>query len=284
MRHKRFFIDDYIKPHEAFHFARKHLEKRFPEKAHDHDYFEVFLIERGRTAHWINGEMQTLEPGQLMFIRPHDQHALKADRVLGCQIINVMFRISTAEHLATRYKDVLADRFFDSKSDQPELHTLGPARFERAVNVAGQLKTAHRTLARIEEFLLTLTNRVADVSSRTDSLVPGWFSAACSAAQAPDVFRRGAPGFVEACGRSHEHVCRTCSAVFGVTPTAFINRIRIEHAAHLLRADDLSIEQVADACGFDNKSYFYRLFQRQYGLTPRRYRLQNQRNPFTETV
>ena len=280
MDHETFRIDNYIREDEAFHFARKHLAKRFPEKAHDHDCYEVFLIESGRTKHWINGETQTLEPGQLMFIRPDDRHAFKADKKLGCQIINVMFRIETAKHLTDRYGESIEGRYFASMNTLPELHNLGPARFERAVNVAQQLKTAHRTLARIEEYLLTLINRVADLSSQVDARAPKWFVTACSAIQSPDVFRQGASAFIEACGRSHEHVCRTTHQRFGMTPTQYVNQIRIQHAAHLLRADDLPIEELALQCGFENTGYFYRLFRQSYGTTPKSYRRLHQRNPF----
>lgn len=275
-----FHIARYIREDEAFHFARKHLAKRFPEKAHSHDFFEVFFIESGRTLHWINGETQTLEPGQMIFVRPDDCHAFKADRSLGCQIVNVMFRIETAEHLLSRYRDTIDERYFASRDRLPEMHNLGPAQFERAVNVAHQLKTAHRTLARIEEFLLTLINRVADISSQVDARAPQWFVRACSAAQSPDVFKRGATAFIEASGRSHEHVCRTTQQCLGLTPTQYVNQIRIQHAAHLLRSDDISIEDLARQCGFENTGYFYRLFRENYGTTPRRYRQLHQRNPF----
>ncbi|MCV6594165.1 MAG: AraC family transcriptional regulator [Silicimonas sp.] len=280
MDRETFHIASYIRDEEAFHFARKHLAKRFPDKAHDHDFYEVFLIESGRTAHWINGESQSLGPGQLMFIRPGDCHAFKADRDEGCQIINVMFRIETARHMQARYGDTIGANYFASTAPLPQLHNLGPVRFERAVNVAQQLKTAHRTLARIEEFLLTLINRVADVSSQVDALAPPWFVTACSAIQAPEMFREGAAAFVEACGRSHEHVCRTTQQRFGMTPTQYVNQIRIQHAAHLLRSDDLPIGDLARQCGFENTGYFYRLFRESYGTTPKAYRRRHQRNPF----
>lgn len=284
MRSTTFRISDYIRPEETFHFARKNLAKRFPDRAHDHDFFEVFLIENGCTTQWINGVTQTLEPGQLVFIRPQDTHAFRADRKLGCQIINVMFRVETAEHLSRRYTASLGDRFFTSKLPVPEPCNLGPAQFERAVSVALQLQTAERSLARIEEFLLTLTHRVADVAWRAHGAAPRWFTDACSAALTQAVFRRGAAGFIDAAGRSHEHVCRTCKASLGLTPSEYINRIRVEHAAHLLRSDDHSIEDVAYACGFENSSYFYRLFRRQYGTSPRKYRIRYQRDPFETSL
>lgn len=280
----RFRIDSYLAPEEAFHFARKRLAPRFPDTAHDHDYFEVFLIESGRTNHWINGESQTLEPGQLGFIRPQDTHAFCADRKTGCQIINVMFRAETAQHLAKRYQDTVADRFFDAKGELPEIHTLGPARFARAVTVSEQLQTAQRSLAHIEEYLLVLANRVTHAASSLGAATPRWFAEACSAALAPDVFRQGAAGFVHAAGRSHEHVCRMCKSVTGLTPSEYVNRIRIEHAAQLLRTTEDPIQQVVEACGFENLSYFYRLFRAQLGTTPRAYRVTHQSDPFQSHV
>lgn len=282
MQQTRFLIDRYISGDEAFHFARKELAKRYPEAAHDHDYFEVFLIENGRTAHWINGVTQTLEAGQLMFVRPGDVHAFCADRAEGCQIINVMFRIETAAHLAARYTDTLGGRFFNANGTLPELHTLGPARFARAVTMAEQLQTAARSLARIEEFLLALVNRIAHSSSGVTAATPRWFAKACSAALSPEIFRQGATGLVEAAGRSHEHVCRTCKAVTGFTPSEYVNRIRIEYAAQMLRSTEVPLDYIIDGCGFENVSYFYRLFRKQIGMTPRAYRNINDRNPFQQ--
>lgn len=280
MEKTTFHIDNYIRPDEAFHFARKRLAKRFPEAAHDHDYFEVFLIESGKTAHWINGVSQVLEPGQLAFLRPHDVHAFSANKKTGCQIINVMFRAETAAHLAQRYAPSVAGRFFDAATPLPEVHMLSEARFTRAVNVAQQLQTSHRSLARIEEFLLFLTNRVAHAAVSDQNEAPKWFSEACSAAQSREVFSQGATGFIKVAGRSHEHVCRTCKAVTGMTPSEYINKIRLEYAGHLLRSDEVSIDDVVDDCGFENTSYFYRLFRRQFGTTPKAYRRANQRDPF----
>ena len=34
-----------------------------------------------------------------------------------------------------------------------------------------------------------------------------------------------------------------------------------------------SINDIAAAAGYDNTSYFHRIFQKRYGLTPRKYRL-----------
>ncbi|MEO0542620.1 MAG: AraC family transcriptional regulator [Pseudomonadota bacterium] len=88
---------------------------------------------------------------------------------------------------------------------------------------------------------------------------------------------------IEAAGRNHEHVCRTCKTVTGSTPSEYVNRIGIDDAAKLLRSTEQPIELIIENCGFENVSYFYRLFRQQLNTTPLGYRQQYMRDPFQET-
>ncbi len=59
----------------------------------------------------------------------------------------------------------------------------------------------------------------------------------------------------------------------GKTYTELIQAKRLGQAAYLLSATGLSVAEVAEAVGYDNISYFHRIFQKKYGTTPRKYRL-----------
>ncbi len=52
----------------------------------------------------------------------------------------------------------------------------------------------------------------------------------------------------------------------------YINHYRIEAAVNLLKVSDLSITEIALECGFDNPSYFNRVFKAQTGCTPSCYK------------
>lgn len=78
-----------------------------------------------------------------------------------------------------------------------------------------------------------------------------------------------------AAGRSPEHVCRQARRHLGLTPTQYVNRIRIQHAATLLAGTGRRLPDVASECGFENLSCFHRLFRLQYGTTPRAYRMRH---------
>ena len=272
METQTFHLQDYLRPGEHFHFARVTLDDLPPAFAHDHDYFEVFLVEQGALRHRINGQTQTLTKGALVFIRPGDCHALSALPGQRAQLLNIIVPPATVAHLGARYRDDFAGRFFWSGAPLPDTRQIDGPRMERAINTAIELQTEDRALVRIEQFLLTLLTRVVDAAFDPTSSAPAWLAAACLAARDPAVFRRGAAGLVEASRRGHEHVCRTAQRHLGMSPTDYVNRIRMEHAAMLLGEGRQSIESVAADCGIANLSYFYRLFRQHYGTTPLAYK------------
>ena len=277
VHHRR--LSDYILASEAFHFARKTLDDRLPRFAHDHDYHELFLVEHGTLRHVVNGHAETLETGAMVFIRPSDVHALAARRGTDCRIINIMFRNAIAEHFINRYRGEFADRFFWTAAPMPDRYQLTGPRMERAINTALELQTSLRTLSRIDEFLLTVMTRVVDYAPPVGAQIPVWLKMACLEARRPEVFRRGSTGFVDVAGRGHEHVCRMTRKHLGLSPSTYVNRIRMEHAAMVLANQDLAIADIAEDCGIENLSHFHRLFRDHYGITPLAYRKAHQKTP-----
>lgn len=274
---KMFKIDTYIGTDEAFHFIRKDLPEALPLLEHNHDFFELMLVVQGHVHHWINGVEELLGRGHLVFLRPQDTHALQSLPGSGARILNVMFRAESATHLVDRYTDELVGRFFWQSTLLPASLRLHGPQLERAVNSMLMLETSHRSLARIENFLLSVITHVLDAGDGKDDHAPGWLLAACRAAREPRVFRQGVDGFLAAAGRSHEHVCRQTRRHLGLSPTQYVNRLRVQHAAMLLAATDRPLPELAAYCGFENLSYFHRMFRQHYGTTPHSYRLRHRK-------
>jgi len=67
-----------------------------------------------------------------------------------------------------------------------------------------------------------------------------------------------------------------CSKLFkqytDQSPINYLNNYRLEKSREHLRNSDKSISQIAFDCGFNEQSYFSRLFLREYGCTPLEYR------------
>ena len=57
----------------------------------------------------------------------------------------------------------------------------------------------------------------------------------------------------------------------GITVTDYINKVRVRQASVLLRGS-LSVQQVAEQCGFTDGNYFTRIFKKINGMSPNEYR------------
>lgn len=73
---------------------------------------------------------------------------------------------------------------------------------------------------------------------------------------------------------SKDHFIRIFKRETGETPNAYIAHRKQEKAELLLITTDLSIKAIATTLGYDDASYFNKLFKKHAGLTPQQYRAQ----------
>lgn len=71
---------------------------------------------------------------------------------------------------------------------------------------------------------------------------------------------------------SNAWLYRKIKATSGMTPVEFVRKVKLNYAANLLKTTDLTILEVMYKSGFSNKSYFYKNFSAQYGMSPKSFR------------
>lgn len=71
---------------------------------------------------------------------------------------------------------------------------------------------------------------------------------------------------------SEAHLCRLFRKHFGMRPIEYLNKKRIQKAKELLTLSYISVESAAEQVGFENPSYFGKLFRRYEGFTPSEYK------------
>lgn len=76
-------------------------------------------------------------------------------------------------------------------------------------------------------------------------------------------------------GLSSRHFTRLFTHEIGMTPAAWVERVRTDHARMMLEAGERP-KQVAAACGFTDIDTFRRAFHRQLNVTPAEYRRQHE--------
>lgn len=51
-----------------------------------------------------------------------------------------------------------------------------------------------------------------------------------------------------------------------------IHEEKLKRAKHMLRFTDVSIQEIAEVCGYPSLQYFYAVFKKEYGQTPKEFR------------
>jgi AraC-like DNA-binding protein/ActR/RegA family two-component response regulator len=74
------------------------------------------------------------------------------------------------------------------------------------------------------------------------------------------------------CNMSPSRFCREFKAAFEVTFVEYLANYRMEQAKRLLTNPSMPVADVAAAVGFNDPSYFTRVFRRQEGVSPSEYR------------
>lgn len=75
----------------------------------------------------------------------------------------------------------------------------------------------------------------------------------------------------ESLGLGSKLLYRKVKQMTGKTPVEFIRHIRMQRAAIMLREGRFSVSEVMYMVGFSNSSYFSKVFQKTYGITPAEY-------------
>ncbi|MBD2847653.1 helix-turn-helix transcriptional regulator [Paenibacillus sp. IB182496] len=75
-------------------------------------------------------------------------------------------------------------------------------------------------------------------------------------------------------GRNTSHLITSFGKHYGISPIAYMHRLRMTRAEELLLTTDAPIETIALELGYCDAAYFSRMFKRQAGIAPGAYRRQ----------
>lgn len=245
-------------------------------QSHTHaDFHELVFVMEGRGVHRVNGSESPLHAGDLVLIRPTDEHEFIGTGDGGVRFINVAFpseRWRTFTDLAGVTRAAAWDR-----------RTTPPVAADPDLTLERHFSSAVAAHARGPRTLdvIRLWTAVVPHLERAggdlDDLRPPWLVAACSAMANEEHLRLGLPRLLQLAAVSHGHLARSMMAHYGCTPTEFITECRVAHAALLLATTTDPIGTIAARCGFSSQSYFGRQFRARHGVAPRDYRVQTRR-------
>lgn len=245
---------------------------------HDHDFFEIALVESGHALHRDVHGQQPIAPHSLVLVQPGQWHAYEACRDL--RLTNVTFaRSLLGRELAWAVED---GHLVPLLAPQPAIRVL-PRRSADLValrrNIAGLAELLENDdaapVAQVAQLLLVLSETVRQVPPTPTTT------------RLPEALRRCLHELEQDLPRAWSllDVARLadCDASYlnrlwrrhlGTSPMAWLLHRRCERAAVRLLTTTESIAAIGAAVGFSDANYFARRFRAAFGLAPRAYRQQ----------
>ncbi|MDQ6418402.1 AraC family transcriptional regulator [Paenibacillus sp. LHD-117] len=240
---------------------------------HGHDYYEIFIVTAGKCTHSINGEAQYLEKGAMAFIRPDDKHCYDFYDGEDCRFINVNFYREVVESAF----DYVGHSAFAQSLKSPKLSPyvmLSIEDMEVMIGKSAQIQlytTTDKQKARMmaRSFLTdALAHFFLRYRNENKKPMPQWLDLLLAQLQKKENFTAGLDRMNALADRSGGHLNRVFKQYLRMTPTAYINRLRLAYAKNLLLTTSMSIMDIAYEAGYENLSHFYHLFKQHYGIAP----------------
>lgn len=261
-----------IRPHTRF--------VAFPD--HTHDYVEMVYMYRGSTVHTVNGRRIVLTTGELLMLGQNAHHAIEPageEDVAVNFIVRPTFFTGTLPYLGeeeTPLRRFLVDcltgeseggyLLFHVSGILPVQNLLENLLYTLLENTPNKRGILQMTMGLLFTQLIGHTEALQFETQEQNVIVS-------VLRYLEEHYRDGS--LTEVAAGLHyapPSLSRLIKRETGKNYTELLQEKRITQAAWFLRNTDRNVDDIARAVGYDNMTYFHRLFRRRYGLSPRQYR------------
>jgi AraC-like DNA-binding protein len=254
-------------------------------QGHSHEFFELVYVRSGGGVNIIDERPYAMIQGDLLVMQPGDSHRFAADTGSDLRIVNVLFTAQLWP--ASEWEELLALRGLAP--------LLGPRRGDHARKLALRPDDARQVLTICERLRDEAAARLDDWRLSARSLMTELLLVVSRASAAygelPEHAQSPDDPITRALARMHEEPARDVTVAglareagltaawfgerfkrhTGLSVRGYLARLRLEEARRRLEAG-ASVTEAALAVGFQDPSYFARLFRRFARLSPRDYR------------
>ncbi len=253
----------------------------FPE--HRHDYIELVYICSGQVRHIVDGKQIVLKAGELLFLGQKARHQVcktgMDDIAVNFIVLPEFFgtTLSAIGEEATTLRRFLIDCLF-GQGTGPGYLLFRVSQQEQIQNLMANLimTLLYPAANRRKISQLTMTLLFLELLGRTEALE--WDASENLPLKVLQyVEEHYADGsLAEAAAWLHMDISALSREIHrktGKTYTQLVQDKRLSQASFLLRTTDWTVDSIARAVGYENVSYFHKLFQKHFGQSPRQHRI-----------
>lgn len=258
-----------------FNDFKSHLiDHDFIENSHSHNFYLLVLFTKGSGFHTVDFDTYEIQPNSLFVLKPGQVHSWQLSEDIGGyiafysqEVYNVYFGSKQIDEYSF-YRDlknspeiILNDfqtkeisNYFDLILEENNRNE-----FKKIDKLLNLLDVIHIEIARIYESLQDHNLHPYNLKIKElEELVNQYFKT------------EKLPSFYsDKMNMSLKHLNRICKNILNITLTEFIYNKIILESKRLLSTNTMTIGEVANELGFENYSYFTKVFKKYTNLTPK---------------
>ena len=250
---------------------------------HWHDEMELIVIKKGTGIVFVDLEKYQVAANDIIVVIPGHLHGIQELPGHSMEYENILFR---CELLFSKTDDICSDTFLHPliNGNLPIEHYIhsGLNYYDAFVSVIQQMDnlcqncpTGYQLALKgclFQLFYLLITNQNKKAPSKTEQKSLDKLKFIIGYIEDHYTESISVSRIAELCYFSPSHFMKFFKSNMGVSFIQYVNDYRLTVARRLLVTSTSSVLEVAQQSGFENVSYFNRLFKKKYGITPRQMR------------
>ena len=256
--------------------------------SHRHNYIEVLYVCQGQLTNIIGGKEVVIHAGELLFLNQYTRHEIlpagEEDIAINFMILPEFFDVA---YTMAGNNNVLADFLVNVLRQDEERGEYLHFKVAEVLQIQNLLENIIYSLVNGEEnrerinqttmglIFMYLIESVQYVEMR----LPNQYENMISMTTLDYIEQKYRTAtLTELCGRLHlpMHVLsKMIKKSTGFNFKELLQRKRLNKAVELMCETDLPVSDIIAAVGYENNSYFHRVFKEHYHMTPRAFRVKN---------
>lgn len=286
------FLSRNFRPSDILINAHIPFFNRSPQP-HKHDFFELVYVVRGSMKNVVDGRRILLEQGDFCLMNPNAVHQVETDGkdplainfLMKKELFNKAFLSIVLEN--ELFANFFVDSIYHKKNKQNYLvfsarHLEEPIISQYLLQIFREYENDQLYSQRVIESAMSCLfveftrsyKRELEFESLQD--LPGGNISKIISYLSENYRTATLQTTAKQFNYHPKYLPNLLKKYLGQSFSEIVQQFRLAHACELLKQTELPISDVAQESGYTNRTYFYKVFQQKFGMSPNDYRHQNQ--------
>lgn len=252
---------------------------------HSHEFYEFVYVESGFSVHNLNDSVSILIQGDIFGIKPGDFHSyfnVRDSKIYNC----LFFKEALGDNihklsLLPGLQSIFGTNPSGTNEKKVHLNILQRQEISSLLNKMQiechdyRSSSELKLKAHLIDFLILLS-RAFESNKEVNSCIE--YTQTKGIIKAMEYIDKNYMNKIKIeelaslCSLSPDYFSKCFKSLCGLTPTGYLQYLRISKASQLLLNTDMSIASISSSIGIEDSNYFTRIFKKATGLAPAAYK------------